>query len=288
MNDLRVLNADSLYSFYIPHYILMNSGGCVLIIRLAELPITDSWNECMEKAVIAAYLKPLPDVLILPELFTIGFVLDSIQKNALEPEQLETVPLADAAADTGVWIVGGTFPVRTPRGIVNMLPVYDGRGKLVHTTEKTHLFRNMGEDSVFTAGEPAGVFDLKGVAAGASVCYDLRFPELFRKHVLAGAELLVLPAQWPQPRLELFRSLLKARSAEAQVFTAGCNLGGEHLGVRFHGGGGIATPSGKMIEPVQVEEYIRDFTLDIGEVKRTREKIDCLSDRRPDVYRGWQ
>lgn len=259
-----------------------------MIIRLAELPISSSWDRCMEKAVRASQLKPFPDVLILPELFTIGFVLEAIEKNALEMEQVEDLPLAEAAAETGVWIAGGTFPVRTSRGIVNMLPVYNGEGKLVHTTEKTHLFRNMGEHTVFTAGKPAGIFDLKGVPTGASVCYDLRFPELFRSHALEGAQLLILPAQWPQPRLDLFRSLLRARSAEAQVFTAGCNLGGEHLGVRFHGGGGIATPSGKMLEPIQVEEHIRDFAVDTGEIGRTREKIDCISDRRPDVYRGWR
>ena len=237
-------------------------------------------------ALRAVEKPPVPDVLVLPELFTVGFVLNKIAEYAITEEELTRLPLAGAAAEKGIWIVGGTFPVRTKRGIVNMLPVYDSTGKLVHTTEKTHLFRNMGEDTAFTPGIPAGVFTLNGVTTGASVCYDLRFPELFRRHVLRGAEMLVLPAQWPYPRLELFQSLLRARAGEAQVFAVGCNIGGDHLGVHFRGGGGVIHPSGKMIPGERVDEYTADYTVEPGDVARVREKINCLEDRRPEMYGG--
>ena len=259
-----------------------------MVIRLAELPIEGHWNKCMTEAVKASEQKPVPDVLVLPELFTIGFALDSIEENALEMDDIAGLPLADAAKSNGVWIAGGTFPVRTDRGIVNMLPVFNSDGELVHTTEKTHLFRNMGEHMVFTEGIPSGVFDLKGIKAGASVCYDLRFPELFRKHALQGAEIMLVPAQWPQARNDIFRSILKARSGEAQVFTAGCNLGGEHLGVSYHGGGGVASPSGKLMQSEEISLHIRDFFIDPEEVQRERSRIDCLSDRRPEVYGGFE
>lgn len=257
-----------------------------LIVRLAELPIQGSWNSSMDAALEAAAMRPVPDVLLLPELFTIGFVLDRIEACSISAEQLAQLPLAAVAAEKGMWIVGGTFPVRTTEGIFNMLPVYDSRGELVHTTQKTHLFRNMGEHTVFTPGRPSGVFNLNGVTAGASVCYDLRFPELFRRHVVAGAEILLLPAQWPSQRIGLFRSLLRARSAEAQVYTAGCNLGGKHLGVDFGGGGGVAHPGGDMLKGEPVDRYSTDYEIKPGEVNRIREKINCLEDRRPEVYGG--
>ncbi len=76
---------------------------------------------------------------------------------------------------------------------------------------------------MFTPGMPSGVFDLDGVTVGASVCYDLRFPELFRRLALMGAELILVPAQWPEARQDLFRSFLRARAGEAQIFVAGCN-----------------------------------------------------------------
>ena len=259
-----------------------------MILRLSEIPIQSSWSSSMDLALKALKTPPVPDVLILPELFTIGFVLNEIESAALSMEQLASLPLAEAARESGVWIAGGTFPVKTPRGLVNMMPVYNDEGRLVHTTEKTHLFRNMGEDTVFTPGTPAGVFDLKGITAGASVCYYLRFPELFRRHVLMGAEMLLLPAQWPQPRIELFRCLLRARSAEAQVFTVGCNLGGDHLGVRFRGGGGVSHPSGKLLDGETVDSYSRDYEIDTGDVTLVREKINCLESRRPEVYGGYE
>jgi omega-amidase len=260
------------------------NGDTGMIIRLAELPIRGDWNCCIDSALEALQINPRPDLMILPELFAIGFDLNRIPAQVISPEELENLPLSRAASENGVWIVGGTFPVRTDRGIVNMLPVYNNFGKLVHTTEKTHLFRNMGEDTVFTGGKPSGVFELNGFKAGASVCYDLRFPELFRRHALCGARIIFLPAQWPEPRLPLFRSFLCARAGEAQVFTVGCNLGGDHLGERFRGGGGIASPAGSMLEWTDAALHVRDFVVDMNEVDRIRTSISCLEDRRPEVY----
>ncbi|MCD4706644.1 MAG: carbon-nitrogen family hydrolase [Candidatus Sabulitectum sp.] len=255
-----------------------------MIIRIAELPILGDWNTCMERAIHSMGLTPKPDVIVLPELFQIGFVLDEIPGHAITQEDINSLPLAEAASELGVWVVGGTFPVKTNRGIVNLLPVWDNSGELIHTTEKVHLFKNMGEDSVFTGGKPSGVFNLNGVTAGASICYDLRFPELFRKHTLNGARIIFLPAQWPEPRLELFRSFLRARAGEAQVFFVGCNLGGDHLGVRFRGGGGIASPAGEMLSWTDVDEFVRDFDVQMDEVNRVRSRIACLEDRRPEMY----
>jgi len=268
----------------IPIFGQWKNGDCGMIVRLAELPVAENWNRCISSAVSAVTLSPLPDIVVLPELFSIGYVLDRISDAAISIEDLKNSPLAQAASETGVSVVGGTFPVRTDRGTVNMLPVWDGAGNLIHTTQKVHLFKNMGEDTVFTAGVPSGTFKINGITAGASVCYDLRFPELFRLHALGGARIVFLPAQWPQPRLELFRSFIRARAGEAQIFFVGCNIGGDHLGVRFRGGGGIASPAGKMLEWIDVDEYVRDFDVQMDEVDRVRSRISCLDDRRPEVY----
>jgi len=288
MKGSCVVNAERLRNFYIQLNRESTSGGVELILRLAELPIHGDWNACIEASVRVAGMKPLPDVLILPELFSIGFALGSIPANTLSLDELGELPLSMAASENGIWIVGGTFPVRTDRGIVNMLPVYDRNGKLVHTTEKTHLFRNLGEDTVFTPGQPAGVFQLDGVTAGASVCYDLRFPELFRRHSLAGAEIFIIPAHWPAARIGLFKSLLQVRAGEAQIFAAGCNIGGEHLGELYCGGGGVADPSGNLLEGRRLNEHISDYDLDFLDIQRVRKSINCLEDRRPEVYGGWE
>lgn len=276
---------------YIPKYCFLLTCFAevnTMIIRLAELPIDGNWDRCLEQAAMASELKPFPDLLLLPELFTIGFALDYIEQSAIGMDELKELPLAETAKRNGVWIAGGTFPVRTPRGIINMMPVFNSYGELVHTAEKIHLFRNMGEHKAFTPGTPTGSFDLKGIKAGACVCYDLRFPELFRKLTLQHAKIMLIPAQWPQVRNDIFRSFLKVRSAEAQVFTAGCNLGGSHLGTVYNGGGGVVSPNGSFLQASELSAHIKDFSLDLDEVHIERERIDCLRDRRPEVYGGYE
>ncbi len=255
-----------------------------MILRLLEQNIAGTPPEAEEQAVEAASIRPLPDLFMLPELFTTGYVLDRLPGLALDGDA-DPLPLVRAFCEReGVWAVAGTLPVSTPRGIVNRLHVVSGEGAVVHCTEKAHLFRLMGEDSVFTPGSLSGTFVTPWMEAGAVVCYDLRFPELSRRLALAGGRMLFVPAEWPEPRMELFRCLLRARSAEAQIFTAGCNPGGEHLGVRFGGGGAVSSPSGALLQWRDVAPGVRDFDIDPEEVPRVRQKIDCLSDRRPEVY----
>ncbi|MFO7627812.1 MAG: nitrilase-related carbon-nitrogen hydrolase [Candidatus Fermentibacteraceae bacterium] len=262
----------------------MSAGGRNLVVRTCELPIRGSWDNCMERAIEACSRTPFPDVSVLPELFTIGFVMDRIEGAAIDLPELADLPLARVARECGTWVIGGSFPVRTPGGIVNTMPVYSPSGVLVHTVEKIHLFKNMREDTAFTGGLPTGVFGIHGITAGAAVCYDLRFPEVFRDLTLGGALILFVAAQWPVQRRKVFRCLLQARSSEAQVFTVGCNLGGDHLGSRFGGGGGVCAPSGDFLKGRKVAAGVTDYELDMTLVDLERKRINCLADRRPETY----
>jgi len=255
-----------------------------MILRLVELGIKGPQNENLDRFCKAVLEPPVPDAAVLPELFTTGYVLDRINSLALSEEDLKNLPLADAARNNGIWIIGGTFPVRTETGVVNRMAVFSPEGSLVYETDKVHLFRQMGEDRAFVHGRCAGTFQFMNTTAAGMICYDLRFPELARRLALEGAEILFVPAQWPVSRLKLFRSLLRARAAEAQIFTVGCNLGGEHLGVIFNGGGGVAHPSGKMLKARNVAEGVNDFEIDLSDVDEMRKRINCLLDRRPEEY----
>jgi omega-amidase len=262
----------------------MDPDGGGMILRLVELAISGSPDECMDRFLGAAVLDPIPDIVVFPELFTTGYVLDAIPELALDEDALPQLPPAALAGEKGIWIVAGTLPVRTPRGVVNRMVIYGPKGDVRYMTEKVHLFRQMGEDRSFVPGTCGGTFDLDGTLAGGIVCYDLRFPELTRRLTLRGARIVFVPAQWPSGRKQLFRSLLRARSAEAQTFTVGCNIGGEHLGVLFDGGGGVAHPGGRMVKGNEVTDGVSDFEIDLADVDRMRNKIDCLRDRRPIEY----
>ncbi len=255
-----------------------------MILRLVELEIQGSPRESMERFLEASVTPPLPHTVVLPELFTTGYVLDCIPRLAHSPKELPDLPPARTARENGIWIVAGTLPVATADGIANMMAVYDPEGHLAYTTEKVHLFSQMDEDMAFVPGSCGGIFDYASTFAGGIICYDLRFPELSRRLTLSGAEILFIPSQWPSGRRELFRSLLRARAAEAQVFTVGCNLGGEHLGVLFEGGGGVAHPGGTMVKGMDVSQGVSDYDIDLEDVAAMREKINCLEDRRPEEY----
>ena len=255
-----------------------------MILRLVELAIEGSPTENMYKFSEAAVVSPVPDVAVFPELYSTGFVLGNIPSLALSEQDLKNLPAASAAGKNCLWIIGGTLPVKTDCGVVNRMVVYSPEGEFVYQTDKVHLFKQMGEDRAFISGKCGGTFPFMGTTGAGIVCYDLRFPELSRRLVLAGAEILFIPAQWPSGRLELFRSLLRARAAEAQIFTVGCNLGGEHLGVMFGGAGGVAHPGGKMIKGRDVIEGVSDFEIDLTDVDEMKKHINCLEDRRPEEY----
>jgi len=258
-------------------------------IRTVEHPIDRGPDGIVDRYLESAVLEPVPHVCVFPELFTVGYVLDRLPELALDTADIRRLPFASLAAEYGIWLIPGTFPVRTEAGVVNRLHVYSPRGDLAHNTEKVHLFRQMGEDRVFCGGLPGGTFDMDGITAGAIVCYDLRFPELARSLALEGCRIMFVPAQWPACRKGLFRCLLRARSAESQTFTVGCNLGGSHLGVDFGGGGAVARPSGELLGAEEVAEGVHDYLVDPSEVDEMRRKLSCIEDRRPEAYgSGWR
>ncbi len=96
--------------------------------------------------------------------------------------------------------------------------LFDPEGKLVAEYTKLHLFRLMSEDRHLHAGNSVVVAQTQWGSTGLAICYDLRFPELFRGHTLAGAKVILLVAEWPHPRLAHWQTLLRARAIENQGF----------------------------------------------------------------------
>ncbi len=158
-----------------------------MILRLVELGIEGSPAENMHRFSEAAVTSPIPDVAVLPELFTTGYMLDSIPSLALSEEDIRNLPTASVAGENGIWIIGGTLPVRTDSGVVNRMVVYSPEGALAYRTDKVHLFKQMGEDRAFISGKCGGTFPFMETTGAGIVCYDLRFPELSIKLALAGA-----------------------------------------------------------------------------------------------------
>ena len=118
-----------------------------------------------------------------------------------------------------------------------------------------------------------------------AICYDLRFPELFRHYALQGARLILLPAEWPNPRREHWRTLLRARAIENQCFVAACNRVGESDGTSFFGASAVIDPWGATLIEGDDTPAILTTTLDLSLVENVRERIPVFADRRPELYK---
>jgi predicted amidohydrolase len=117
-----------------------------------------------------------------------------------------------------------------------------------------------------------------------SICYDLRFPEMFRVYAAAGAKLILMVAEWPETRIEHWRTLLLSRAIENQVYIAAVNKVGRSQGADLGGRSVIVDPWGERLVEGGTEEALLTARIDLALVGQVREKIPVLKDRQPDAY----
>ena len=167
----------------------------------------------------------------------------------------------------------------------NTAYVFDRQGARLAAYDKTHLFTPMGEHEHYAAGDHLTTFSLDGHKCGLLICYDLRFPELFRTLALQGVELLLLPAQWPAARRYHWETLTAARAIENQFFLAACNSCGTAGKTVFGGASRILGPRGELLAAAGASEEIVTAALDFSVLAEVRNSINVFHDRRPELYR---
>ncbi|KAF6658712.1 carbon-nitrogen family hydrolase [Paenibacillus polymyxa] len=237
----------------------------------------------MEQAVKA---EQKPDLIVLPEMWNTGYALDRIHELADEEGTETRAWIAAFAATYQVNVVAGSIAEKKSDGhVYNTMLVFDRTGKEVASYSKIHLFRLMDEEKYLQPGEEKVVFTLDGgIQAGASICYDIRFPELARSLALSGANLLIVPAEWPHPRLHHWRTLLTARAIENQMYVIACNRVGRSGDTDFFGHSLIIDPWGEMIAEGGEQEEILTGSIESALVQDVRGRIPVFEDRRPLLY----
>jgi predicted amidohydrolase len=222
--------------------------------------------------------------LCLPELFTTGYVLGSIRELAEEIPGPTTRELGRLASANGISIWGGSLPEGSDGRVYNTSVAMDQEGRVKGRYRKVHLFPPMGEDRVFSPGGRVVCTDVGGVRLGMMLCYDIRFPELSRRLTLEGAEVLVVPAEFPEPRLQHWRHLLTARAIENQVFVVAANRVGGDGRSSYFGHSMIIDPWGEVIAEGGREEDVILGEIDLDRIEVVRNSLPALQDRREDVY----
>lgn len=240
------------------------------------------------------------DLVVLPELWAPGGFSYRDWDTRAEAVDGPTVrAVAAAAAEIGAVVHVGSIVERAPdgappeergptgRGLWNTSVLLGPDGEVLATYRKIHRF-GFGEgepalmeagDRIVTAALPAPAA-AAGVVAGLATCYDLRFPEQFRLLLDAGAEVVLVPAAWPAPRVEHWRLLGRARAVENQVFVVQCNTGGTHAGVEMGGHSQIVSPTGEVLAEAGGGEEVLAVDLDPAEVAAWRQRFPVLADRR--------
>ncbi|WP_434750605.1 carbon-nitrogen family hydrolase [Paenibacillus amylolyticus] len=232
-------------------------------------------------------VEQYPDVqlVVLPEMWNTGYALPQIHELA-EPEgQISREWLSAFAKKHHISVVGGSIAEKRDGQIYNTMYVYNQEGTEVSRYDKLHLFRLMDEEKYLEPGAQPEMFELgNGLTAGASICYDIRFPELARTLALNGARALIVPAEWPNPRLHHWRTLLTARAIENQMYVIACNRVGKGGDTEFFGHSLIIDPWGEIVAEGGEGEEIVSGVIRPSLVDEVRGRIPVFEDRRPSIY----
>ncbi len=173
-------------------------------------------------AILSEELQDRTDILVLPEVWTVGWSCEDFTGSAEKLEKSETVKfLSELAKSYNINILGGSFVMLGDDGkYYNTCPVINRQGRLVGMYSKMHLYSYGGcaEGSFITAGKEPVLVNIEGVKIGLTICYDIRFPEIFRAYRKAGADLLVNMAAWGLKKPIPWETLTRARAIENQTY----------------------------------------------------------------------
>jgi len=231
------------------------------------------------------------DLVVLPELWAPGgFAYRKWADRAQPVDGPIGQAMSAAARDAGVVLHAGSIVERPAdgeigpegRGLWNTSLVYAADGSLAAAYRKIHRFGfGAGEPRLMDAGEDVVLVDLPGGArAGLSTCYDLRFPELYRRQLDAGATVFLVPAAWPKARVRHWTLLAHARAVEDQCIVIACNTAGTHAGTPMGGHSQVVDATGKVLAAAGLDEEVLSIEIDTAATPEWRRTFPVLSDRR--------
>lgn len=217
-------------------------------------------------------------LVVLPEMATTGFTMDTAQ--AVTIESVEVDALRRVAREHATWLIAGVAlrEAGAESGVtVNAALVIDTHGNITAVHRKQRLFAFAGEDRFYAPGNQATVVDVDGVRVALFICYDLRFPELFRA-VASRTEAMVVIANWPAVRRAHWDTLLAARAIENQCVVIGVNRTGSGDGIVYDGGSRAFDAWGDALVPSGGDPPI--VVVDTGPIESIRATYPFLRDAR--------
>lgn len=236
-----------------------------------------------EKILRLAALIDNTDVIVLPEVWTVGWSCKDFRQSAEYLENSETIEfLSNLAKAKNANIIGGSFIRKTDeKTYYNTCPVIDKQGILKALYDKNHLYSYYGcnEGKYITAGQNPVMVNLDGINFGLTICYDIRFPEIYRAYRKSGADIMVNCAAWASSKPVPWEMMTKSRAVENQTFMVAVNQFGPMNNNETNlGHSRIIDYNGNVLSEILSGEGVIHTELDIEEMYEFREKCTVLND----------
>ncbi len=224
---------------------------------------------------------PQSDLMLLPEIWPCGFFCFDRYRSESEPLDGPIVEVfRKKAVERSCYIFTGSFIERDGDDLFNTSVLLDSQGEMVARYRKIHLFGyQSGEKRLLTPGDQIVVATTPWGPVGLSTCYDLRFPEFYRKMLDAGATFFLVASAWPGARLEAWRLFNRARAHENLAFLFSCNCAGSNAGIPYAGHSMFVDPLGKVIAEGGAKEGFVSAKVDFDLLDTVRSDFPALEDR---------
>lgn len=232
------------------------------------------------------------EVVAFPEMFNCPYSHKYFRPYAARGHERTVALLSRWAEENGVLIVGGSIPETEDGKIYNTCFVFDEHGREIARHRKVHLFdvdipgMRFSESATFTPGDKVTVFDTKFGKMGAAVCFDVRFPEIFRAMAVRGAQVIFLPAQFSMKTgPSHWEMTLRSRAVDNELFVVGA-AAARYVGFDYEcwGHSAVADPFGTIIAECDEKEQILYADIDLDRVAEVRRSLPTFLHLRRDVY----
>jgi len=258
-----------------------------LTVTLAQMNIAlgeEKKNFATMEKLTAMAARAKSRLVVFPELWSTGYDLENAKQYAAELNKGMFAQLSKIATEYKIAHVGSILEKRG-LDVNNSAALFAPNGRMIGVYRKVHLFRLMEEDKYLAPGPSGVTLDLPWGTTGLAICYDLRFPELFRRYSAEEkAKVMIIPAEWPLERIEHWRALLVARAIENQCYIIACNAAGRTGDTVFGGHSMVIDPWGKIVVEAGESPQLLTVDIDLDLVDEVRGKIPIFDDMRLDIY----
>jgi omega-amidase len=228
---------------------------------------------------------PSGSLVLLPEMFLTGFTMN-VEAAREPPAGPAEQGLAELARRHRIYLLAGLVCIGPDGRSRNQSVTFSPEGREIARYAKIHPFTPGGESAQYAAGEQTITFKWHEMVVAPFICYDLRFPEIFRMAAWQRPHLYAVIASWPEARIGHWVKLLQARAIENQCYVAGCNRIGQDPKFNYTGRSIIVNPHGEILADADNRECIIGTELDLPALEEYRRKIPFLDDMRTEEIRS--